>query len=129
RLGLHEGFRPGSALRRPVAFRSPAVFRRRRGSDAPPAPRAAAARWGAPGGGGSGRAARPGHGRGPAPGSGNDMRILWVKVGGLWPPDSGGRLRSFHLISELSRRHSVILATTQVPGDDAGALSARLPAF
>ena len=56
------------------------------------------------------------------------MRILWVKVGGVWPPDTGGRLRSFHLISELSRRHSVILATTHVPGDDPGTLSARLPA-
>ncbi len=56
------------------------------------------------------------------------MRILWVKVGGLWPPDTGGRLRSFHLISELSRRHRVIVATTHVPGDDPGALSAHLPA-
>ncbi len=56
------------------------------------------------------------------------MRILWVKAGGLWPPDTGGRLRSFHLISELSRRHRVILATTHAPGDDPGALSVHLPA-
>ena len=31
------------------------------------------------------------------------MRILWVKVGGLWPLNAGGRLRSFHIIAELSR--------------------------
>jgi sugar transferase (PEP-CTERM/EpsH1 system associated) len=46
------------------------------------------------------------------------MRILWVKVGGLWPPDRGGRLRSYHLLSELSRRHRVTLVTTHGPGDD-----------
>jgi polysaccharide biosynthesis protein PslH len=45
------------------------------------------------------------------------MRILWVKIGGLWPPDRGGRLRSYHTISELGRRHQVIVATTHVPGD------------
>ena len=27
------------------------------------------------------------------------MRILWVKMGGLWPPTSGGRLRSLHMLS------------------------------
>jgi glycosyltransferase involved in cell wall biosynthesis len=45
------------------------------------------------------------------------MRILWVKVGGLWPPDRGGRLRSCHLISELSRRHQVTVATTHGPDE------------
>src|SRR5690606_32952276 len=29
------------------------------------------------------------------------LRILWVKVGGLWPANTGGRLRSYHIISEL----------------------------
>lgn len=46
------------------------------------------------------------------------MRILWVKVGGLWPPNAGGRLRSFHLISELAHRHRVTVLTTHGPGDD-----------
>ena len=55
------------------------------------------------------------------------MRILWVKVGGLWPPDTGGRLRSLHLVSELSRRHHVSLATTHAPGEDPGPLLAHLP--
>jgi sugar transferase (PEP-CTERM/EpsH1 system associated) len=54
------------------------------------------------------------------------MRILWVKVGGLWPLDTGGKLRSFHILSELSRRHRVIVATTHDSGNDPG-LAAALP--
>ncbi len=54
------------------------------------------------------------------------MRILWVKVGGLWPPNTGGRLRSFHLVSELSRRHAVTLLTTHAPGDDPEVHAERL---
>jgi sugar transferase (PEP-CTERM/EpsH1 system associated) len=55
------------------------------------------------------------------------MRILWVKVGGLWPPNAGGRLRSFHLAAELARRHRVVVATTHAPGEDPGALGRGLP--
>ncbi|OGC02329.1 MAG: hypothetical protein A3G35_17600 [candidate division NC10 bacterium RIFCSPLOWO2_12_FULL_66_18] len=55
------------------------------------------------------------------------MRILWVKVGGLWPLTAGGRLRSFHIVSELSRRHSVTVLTTHGPGDDPEELPRRLP--
>jgi glycosyltransferase involved in cell wall biosynthesis len=55
------------------------------------------------------------------------MRILWVKVGGLWPPNTGGRTRSFHIISELARRHRVTLLTTHGPDDDPRGLAARLP--
>lgn len=47
------------------------------------------------------------------------MRILWVKVGGLWPLTTGGRLRSFHLVSELATRHQVSVLTTH---DDPGAV-------
>ena len=54
------------------------------------------------------------------------MRILWVKVGGLWPPNTGGRLRSFHILSELARRHQVTLATTHAPGEDPAALESEL---
>ncbi|HVH66974.1 MAG TPA: glycosyltransferase [Gemmatimonadales bacterium] len=54
------------------------------------------------------------------------MRILWVKVDGLWPLDSGGRLRSFHMIEELSRRHRVTLLTAHGPQDDPEGLAARL---
>ena len=56
------------------------------------------------------------------------LRILWVKVGGLWPPNTGGRLRSLHMIAELSQRHRVSLLTTRHPGDNPAGLRARLPA-
>src|SRR2546428_804379 len=55
------------------------------------------------------------------------MRILWVKVGGLWPLNIGGRLRSFHIISELSQRHHVSVLTTHGPGEDPNELRAKLP--
>jgi glycosyltransferase involved in cell wall biosynthesis len=55
------------------------------------------------------------------------MHILWVKVGGLWPLNTGGRLRSFHIVSELSRRHRVTVLTTHAPGDDPAGLAAALP--
>jgi glycosyltransferase involved in cell wall biosynthesis len=56
-----------------------------------------------------------------------NMRILWVKVGGLWPLNTGGRLRTFHTISELSRRHRVHVLTTHGPSDEPDGLVARLP--
>jgi sugar transferase (PEP-CTERM/EpsH1 system associated) len=55
------------------------------------------------------------------------MRILWVKPGGLWPLNTGGRLRSFHLIAELSRRHDVTLLTTHGALDDPRGLASHLP--
>jgi glycosyltransferase involved in cell wall biosynthesis len=55
------------------------------------------------------------------------LRILWVKVGGLWPLNSGGRLRSFHIISELSRDHEVTVLTTHDPEEDGTALARQLP--
>jgi len=56
------------------------------------------------------------------------MNLIWVKVGGLWPVTTGGRLRSFHILSELSRRHRVTLLTTHGPADDPDGLAAALPA-
>ncbi len=35
------------------------------------------------------------------------MRILWVKAGGLVPPDTGGKIRSYNILKELARQHSV----------------------
>src|SRR5690242_13961338 len=55
------------------------------------------------------------------------MRILWVKVGGLWPPNTGGRLRSFNILSELAREHEVSVFTTHLPGEDGCALKRQLP--
>jgi len=55
------------------------------------------------------------------------MRILWVKTGGLWPLNVGGRLRSFHIVQELSKRHRVTVLTTHAPGEDLGELARQLP--
>jgi sugar transferase (PEP-CTERM/EpsH1 system associated) len=54
------------------------------------------------------------------------LRILWVKMGGLWPPTSGGRLRSFHIVTELARHHRVILLTTHGPSENPDELHSRL---
>src|SRR5262245_24618170 len=54
------------------------------------------------------------------------MRILWVKMGGLWPCTSGGRVRSLEIVSELSRRHEISVITTHGPGDDPEGLARRL---
>lgn len=55
------------------------------------------------------------------------MNILWAKMGGLWPPTSGGRTRSLQIISELARRHAVTVVTTHSAGDDPAGLVERLP--
>src|SRR5206468_12553043 len=54
------------------------------------------------------------------------MRIVWLKIGGLWPLNTGGRLRTFHTVKELSRRHEVTLLTTHAPGDDPAGLRGAL---
>ena len=35
------------------------------------------------------------------------MKILWVKAGGLVPPDTGGKIRTYNILRELARRHSI----------------------
>jgi len=42
------------------------------------------------------------------------MNILWVKAGGLVPLDSGGKIRSYQIATELARRHKVTLFTYYV---------------
>ncbi|HEY5617957.1 MAG TPA: glycosyltransferase [Vicinamibacterales bacterium] len=54
------------------------------------------------------------------------MRILWAKMGGLWPATSGGRVRSLQIASDLARRHSVTVLTTHGPGDDPDGLAREL---
>jgi polysaccharide biosynthesis protein PslH len=54
------------------------------------------------------------------------VRILWVKMGGLWPSTTGGRVRSLHTIAELSRRHQVTVVTTHGVGDDPEGLARHL---
>src|SRR6266511_1783175 len=55
------------------------------------------------------------------------MRILWVKMGGLWPSTTGGRVRSLQIVSALSRHHRVTLVTTHGPADDPEGLARQLP--
>lgn len=56
------------------------------------------------------------------------MRILWLKVGGLWPPNTGGRLRSLHMLAELARRHLVTVLTTHASAGESESLREHLPA-
>jgi len=37
------------------------------------------------------------------------MKILWVKAGGLVPPDLGGKIRSYSIVKELAKTHEVTL--------------------
>jgi polysaccharide biosynthesis protein PslH len=39
------------------------------------------------------------------------VKILWVKGGGLIPPDVGLRIRSYYLLRELAKRHQITLFT------------------
>jgi glycosyltransferase involved in cell wall biosynthesis len=52
------------------------------------------------------------------------MTVLWVTFGLPYPPDSGVRLRDFHLIREASRSARILLFSLIPPGsaDDAGEL-------
>src|SRR5262249_59642098 len=83
--------RPGRA----AAARRGAPDRRRRARRspvAPPQPRALAAHVPRR------RGRRRNHGR-PR----NAVRLIWIKVGGLWPVNTGGRIRSFHMLREPTR--------------------------
>jgi sugar transferase (PEP-CTERM/EpsH1 system associated) len=48
------------------------------------------------------------------------MKLLWVKAGGLFPPDTGGKIRSFQILKQLARRHEITLFTfyPEHPGDE-----------
>jgi sugar transferase (PEP-CTERM/EpsH1 system associated) len=46
------------------------------------------------------------------------LKILWVKVGGLVPLDTGGKIRSYHILRELSRRHDVTFFTSYAEHSD-----------
>jgi glycosyltransferase involved in cell wall biosynthesis len=56
------------------------------------------------------------------------LRVLWIRVGGIWPLNSGGRVRSFQILDALARRHRVSLLTTHAPDDDPEELRRHLPA-
>lgn len=58
------------------------------------------------------------------------MRILWVKAGKLLPLDSGGRIRSYHILRHLAQTHQVHLlgyyGGTRDPGYEAQ-ITGQLP--
>ena len=35
------------------------------------------------------------------------MKILWVKAGGLVPPDTGGKIRSYNILRQLAKHHEI----------------------
>jgi sugar transferase (PEP-CTERM/EpsH1 system associated) len=39
------------------------------------------------------------------------MKILWVKAGGLVPPDAGGKIRSYNILRQLAKHHEVTFFT------------------
>jgi len=39
------------------------------------------------------------------------MKLLWVKAGGLLPPDMGGKIRSYQILKQLTRTHEVTVFT------------------
>lgn len=45
------------------------------------------------------------------------MRILFVCAHQVWPPDTGARLRNFHLANALAKRGAVTLAQLRPPGE------------
>ncbi|MFN8574345.1 MAG: glycosyltransferase [Gemmatimonadaceae bacterium] len=60
----------------------------------------------------------------------DSLRLLWVKGGKLLPVDTGGKLRSYHLARELSKRHSLTMLSYYRGRKDAeyeSALSGEFP--
>jgi sugar transferase (PEP-CTERM/EpsH1 system associated) len=45
------------------------------------------------------------------------MRLLWLNAGLLLPLDKGGKLRTWHLMRHLARRHSITYACFVAPDD------------
>jgi sugar transferase (PEP-CTERM/EpsH1 system associated) len=39
------------------------------------------------------------------------VNVLWVKTAGLYPPDTGGKIRSYNMLRQIAREHSVTLFT------------------
>ena len=46
------------------------------------------------------------------------MKILWVKAGGLLPPDTGGKIRSYNILCQLAKRHRVTLFSFYAAHED-----------
>src|SRR5206468_61306 len=48
----------------------------------------------------------------------SQLRILWLKTGPLHPLDSGGKLRTYHMLRELAREHRVTFLALNPAGTD-----------
>src|ERR1051325_8898867 len=46
------------------------------------------------------------------------MKLLWVKLGGLVPLDTGGKIRSYHIAKELAKNNEVTLFTAYPAHDN-----------
>lgn len=46
------------------------------------------------------------------------MKILWVKAGGLVPPDTGGKIRSYNILRQLAKHHAVTLFSFDATHDN-----------
>jgi sugar transferase (PEP-CTERM/EpsH1 system associated) len=55
-----------------------------------------------------------------------ELKIVWVKVGGLWPVDRGGRRRSFEILKQLVAHHHVTVLTTHASDEEAAGLRRAL---
>ena len=51
------------------------------------------------------------------------MRILWLSAGWLLPLDKGGKLRTYHLMRHLARRHEFVWLSYAEPGQPAADLA------
>jgi sugar transferase (PEP-CTERM/EpsH1 system associated) len=47
------------------------------------------------------------------------MKILWVKAGGLVPPDTGGKIRSYNILRHLAKYHAITFFSFHAYRDDA----------
>lgn len=58
------------------------------------------------------------------------MRLLWLKSGPLHPLDTGGKLRTYNMLRELSRRHEVTFLSLCLPsiGEDVRAAASEYSA-
>jgi sugar transferase (PEP-CTERM/EpsH1 system associated) len=46
------------------------------------------------------------------------VKLLWVKAGGLVPPDTGGKIRSYNILKELARNHEVTVFSFHIAHPD-----------
>ena len=53
------------------------------------------------------------------------MRILWLKSDVLLPLDKGGKLRTWHLMRHLARRHEITYLSFADPDQSAADIRAR----